>query len=109
MYVTGLYIRKSACSYSFHLFTGIVAYIKLLAGHSLIVQVMGVLGASVLCLHDPLDLVKGFVIDDLHCLFLGVTKHMLSLWFDKKYRSHNFYIGEKVLLNVEISQLFLQS
>ena len=42
-------------------------------------KVMGVLEASVLCLHDPLDLVKGFVIDDLHCLFLGVTKHMLGL------------------------------
>ena len=69
----------------------------LLVGYSFIIQVMGVLGVSVVCLHDPLDIVKGFVIDDLHCLFLGVTKHLLSLWFDKKYQTRDFYVGDKVL------------
>ena len=69
-----------------------IAHIQLLVGHSLIVQIMGVFGASVLCLHDPLDLIKGFVIDDLHCLFLGVTKHMLSI----KSTDHDFYSGNKV-------------
>lgn len=42
-------------------------------------QVMGVFGVSILCLHKPFDLINGFVIDDLYCLFLGVTKTLLSL------------------------------
>lgn len=41
-------------------------------------QVMGVFGVSILCLHKPFDLINGFVIDDLHRLFLGVTKTLLS-------------------------------
>lgn len=61
-------------------------------------QVKGIFGASVLCLHKPLDLVKAVVIDDLHCLFLGVTKHLIALWFGEKYKTFDFYIGEKVKL-----------
>ena len=49
-----------------------------------------------LCLHKPVDLVKAVVVDDLHCLFLGVSKLLISLWFSKTYRSFDFYIGEKV-------------
>ena len=37
-----------------------------------------VFGVSIQCLHKPFDLINGFVIDDLHCLFLGVTKTLLS-------------------------------
>ena len=33
----------------------------------IIMQVKGIIGASVLCLHKPLNLVKAVVIDDLHC------------------------------------------
>lgn len=60
------------------------------------IQVKGILGVSVLYLHKPVDIVKAIVIDDLHCLFLGVTKLLISLWFSKKYRSLDFYIGGKV-------------
>ena len=66
------------------------------ASYSIITQVKGILGASVLCLHQPLDLIKAVVVDDLHCLFLGVTKHLISLWFSDKYKSFDFYIGGKV-------------
>ena len=62
----------------------------------ILMQVKGIFGASVLCLHKPLNLVKAVVIDDLHCLFLGVTKHLITLWFGDKYRAFDFYIGEKV-------------
>ena len=53
-------------------------------------------GATVLCIHQPLDLVKGIVIDGLHSLFLGVTLHLLNLWFGKAYRGCAFFIGDKV-------------
>ena len=52
---------------------------------------------SPFCLHKSLDLINGFVIDDLHCLFLGVTKTLLSLWFDAKYRFYGFHIGPMVI------------
>ena len=55
-------------------------------------QVMVVFG-----MHKPFDLIKGFVIDDLHCLFLGVTKTLPFLWFDAKYRSYDFHIGPMVI------------
>ena len=56
----------------------------------------GILGASVLCLHALVDLVKAIVMDDIHCLFLSVTKLLISLWFLKTYRSFDFCIGRKV-------------
>lgn len=56
-----------------------------------------VLGASVLTLHQPFNLVKGVIVDDLHGLFLGVTKTLLSLWFTEKYKSCYFSIARKVI------------
>ena len=47
-------------------------------------------------MHSPVDLVKGVVIDGLHCLLLGVTLHLLNLWFDKRNRDRDFYVGDKV-------------
>ena len=43
------------------------------------------------CSHKSVDLVKA-VVDDLHWLFLGVSKLLISLWFSKTYRSFDFYI-----------------
>ena len=62
-----------------------------------VLSVMGVFCVSILCLHKPFDLINGFVIDDLHCLFLGVTKTLLPPWFDGKYRSCGFRIGPMVI------------
>ena len=49
-----------------------------------------------LCIHKPMDVVKGVVIDGLHTLFLGVTKLLLDLWFGDSYKACDFYIGKKV-------------
>ena len=38
----------------------------------------------------------GVIVDDLHCLYLGVASHLIELWFDKKYRDKDHYIGQKV-------------
>ena len=43
----------------------------------------------------PFDLVKGPVIDSLHCVYLGVVRHLLNLWFES--RGQPYYIGDKVL------------
>ena len=36
------------------------------------------------------------VIDDLHCLYLGVTKRLINLWFGKSSRGKDYFIGNKV-------------
>ena len=43
-------------------------------------------GISVLALHRPFNLAKGIAVDDLHCIFLGVTSDLLHYWFDKTFR-----------------------
>lgn len=53
-------------------------------------------GASVLCIHQPFNLVKGTVIDGLHSIFIGVVKQLLKLWTDKANRGKDYYIGNKV-------------
>lgn len=58
----------------------------------------GILGPTVLSLHPPFDLCAGVVIDDLHGLYLGVTLRLLNLWFDKRNKREDFYIGDKVIL-----------
>lgn len=57
-----------------------------------IYQIKGVKGASVLCIHQPFNLVKGTVIDGLHSIFIGVVKQVLKLWTDKANRGKDYYI-----------------
>lgn len=59
-------------------------------------QVMGIKGASVLCLHPPFNFVKEMVVDTLHILFLGVVKSLLGFWFDKAHRKQRYCIRKKV-------------
>ena len=47
-------------------------------------------------LHPPFQLPWGVIVDDLHCLYLGVASHLIELWF-YKYRSKDHYIRQKVL------------
>ena len=57
---------------------------------------MGIKGPSVLALHKPFGFSKGFVVDLLHCVFFGVTKHFPSLWFSKKHSKKESSIKSKV-------------
>ncbi len=56
----------------------------------------GILGPSVLCIHPQYDVVRGTVIDDLHCIYIGVTKKLLHLWFDDSERGKPYHIGRNV-------------
>lgn len=46
-------------------------------------SVYGIKGRSVLAEHS--DTVKGVPIDYMHAVLEGVTKSLMSFWFDKKY------------------------
>lgn len=39
------------------------------------------------------DVIKGFVIDPMHCVFLGVVRQIAELWFDSSNHGKKFYIG----------------
>ena len=54
------------------------------------------MGATVLSIHKPLRLPWAVVVDDLHCIYLGVTLKFIHLWFDKQNRGKDYYIGNKV-------------
>ena len=59
-------------------------------------KVNGVKGPTVLSTHKHLVLLSAVVIDDLHCIYLGVTKHMLHLWFGTQFKRRDFSIRNKV-------------
>ena len=46
-----------------------------------ILQVKSVKGASIFCIHEPFNLVKGTAIYSLHGIFLGVVHYLLKLFF----------------------------
>jgi hypothetical protein len=58
--------------------------------------VKGIKGASIFCVHKPFDLSKGFAIDDLHVLFLGVTGNLLNYWFGDSHKRKPHSIANKV-------------
>lgn len=56
----------------------------------------GLKGASVLGLHGPFHLVKGFTIDWMHNCLLNVVKGTLfPLWFEAGNKAKGCYIGVK--------------
>ena len=65
----------------------------------------GVKGPSPLCIHPPFDMVRGIAIDSLHCIYLGVTKH-LHLWFDKERKMEDYYIGDKVITDFHLIAVY---
>lgn len=58
--------------------------------------VRGVLGVTALALLPEFDLINGFVIDSLHGLYLGTTKHLLNLWLDAKYSTKPFSVRKSI-------------
>ena len=56
---------------------------------------MGYKGSPVLALHPGFDIINGMVTDYLHCVLLGVSKTLLSIWLDPKNDNKEFYIGKK--------------
>lgn len=70
--------------------------------------VNGVKGASALMLLPEFDMVKGFVVDNLHCVDLGVTRQLTNMWLDSCNHSHDWYVGTRITeINVKLAQVCL--
>ena len=57
--------------------------------------VFGIKGLSPLLDLPEFDIVDGFVVDSMHCVDLGVTKYIVSLWLDSVNHAQAWYIGNK--------------
>ncbi|XP_052412533.1 uncharacterized protein LOC127957875 [Carassius gibelio] len=58
--------------------------------------IMGVKGPSPLMELESFKMITGFVPDYQHCVCLGVTKQLTSLWLDSKHHKEEWYLGSKV-------------
>ena len=53
----------------------------------------GIKGSSWLATIPPFDVVDGMSADYMHCVLLGVTRMLLRFWFNSKYHSKLWYLG----------------
>lgn len=42
------------------------------------------------------DIIRGIAFDYMHCVLLGATKMLMTLWFDKSHASEEFNISKRV-------------
>lgn len=57
--------------------------------------VNGIKSVSCMIAAHEFDLINGFAIDSMHCIYLGITKKLLNLWLDSKYHLKQWYITKK--------------
>lgn len=55
--------------------------------------VKGVKGMTWSMFLPDLDIITGVTIDYMHCVLLGITKMLLTLWTDKAYSAQPWYLG----------------
>ena len=58
--------------------------------------VFGVKGYSWFMFVPGFDIIKGVAVDYMHCVLLGVTKMLMTLWFDKTHASEDWSISKRV-------------
>ncbi|KAL7296833.1 hypothetical protein TKK_0010229 [Trichogramma kaykai] len=61
--------------------------------------VMGVKKPSALINLPKFDIVRGFVPDSLHCIFLGICRQFATYWFD--IAGTPFYVPPKIVAELE--------
>ena len=47
------------------------------------------------------DIISGVAIDYMHCVLLGITKMLLTLWTDKSYSLNPWYLGSSNMKKLE--------
>lgn len=58
--------------------------------------VCGVKGYSWFMFIPGFDIIKGIAVDYMHCVLLGVTKMLMTLWFDKSHTGECWSISKRV-------------
>ena len=58
--------------------------------------VKGVKGPTILSKLPYFDIARGFVVDNLHCVDLGITRQLGHLWFDSTNHSEPWYLGKHI-------------
>ena len=60
--------------------------------------------------HRPFNLVKGIVIDAMHCVFLGVmAKTLIPLWCEPAHRLKGFSIRSQVSWSIKLNVCNVQA
>ncbi|XP_070174358.1 uncharacterized protein [Littorina saxatilis] len=59
-------------------------------------NVKGVKGKAWSMCFPHFDVIRGVALDYMHCVCLGVTKMLMTLWFDKSHKSQPFSISNKL-------------
>ena len=63
--------------------------------------VKGVKGLMWSMLLPGFDIITGVTIDYMHCVLLGITKMLLTLWTDKSYSANPWYLGPDKIKKLE--------
>ena len=58
--------------------------------------VCGVKGYSWFMFVPGFDIIKGIGIDYMHCVLLGVTKMLMTLWFDKAHATEDWNVRKRL-------------
>ncbi|XP_044164670.1 uncharacterized protein LOC114974471 [Acropora millepora] len=58
--------------------------------------VFGVKGYSWFMFIPGFDIIKGISVDYMHCVLLGVTKMLLTLWFDKTHVAEEWNVSKRL-------------
>lgn len=67
--------------------------------------ILGFKESSVLLDLPNFDIIKGFTIDYMHCVLLGTTRKMVSLWLDSQYWQEPYHIKATTVLNDRIKSI----
>ena len=74
----------------------IIALLGKLLSLIFLLQVCGMKAPSPLLKLPSFDIVRGIAIDTMHCVYLGVVKQLVGLWFNSKHSGQKWYCGDKV-------------
>jgi len=54
--------------------------------------------ASSLLLLNQFDIIRGFAVDYVHCILLGISRSLAGLWFDSEHHDESYYLGRQSLV-----------
>ena len=61
----------------------------------IVLKVNGIVEVSSLACFRHFDIIKNVAVDAMHCIYGGVTKILLGLWFDSVHHKQPWYCGRR--------------